>query len=417
MELTEIKSVAAVETANQTLQNQIDSLSKERIERVKSFREYAFEKAGFNRGDYQSLKLNLQWIKDGHLVEETYNEKEEQLLKQQAEMKVQDKHEEKEKVEGERRTANEVLKPSIEKKIKELNDEIQQTKIDLADKKIETGYQPEKYFMYASLTILLSLYLLFFYASAIYASFFRNAGTIIKMAGDDIVLYLDSIFDVKGIFTLSPVLLIVYLGAFLFFAIGLIPHNIEGKNKKLLVGLAILGALITDSLMAYKIDLGIHNLKVMAGVEDAAWHFYSSINFYMVLLFGFCAYLVWGYMFEMMLKEKNKKTGDFKAALIIRGLKEDIKVLKNELQILEAKIIELETQIKSIFNQLEKLKRDLESRMLNPNVLSQNLTSFYMGWLQYLNGTGLSAEKAKCEETFNNFILAQFNQTGILNLK
>jgi hypothetical protein len=94
--------------------------------------------------------------------------------------------------------------------------------------------------MYASLTVLLSFYLLFFYASAIYASFFRNAGTILKMAGDDIALYLDSIFDVKGIFTASPVLLIVYLGAFLFFAIGLIPHNIEGKNKKLNIGLAIL---------------------------------------------------------------------------------------------------------------------------------------------------------------------------------
>ena len=269
--------------------------------------------------------------------------------------------------------------------------------------------------MYAGLTVLLSFYLLFFYASAIYASFFRNAGTILKMAGDDIALYLDSIFDVKGIFTASPVLLIVYLGAFLFFAIGLIPHNIEGKNKNLFVGLAIFGAFIADSLMAYKIDLGIHDLKVMAGVADADWSFYSSINFYMVLLFGFCAYLVWGYMFEMMLKEKNKKTGDARAALIIKGLKEEIKILKNELQILEAKIIELETQIKNILSQLEQLKKDLESRMLNPDALSQNLTSFYMGWRQYLNGTDLSLEKVKCEETFNDFMQAQFNQVALLN--
>jgi hypothetical protein len=61
--------------------------------------------------------------------------------------------------------------------------------------------------------------------------FFRNNSNIIATAGGDIALYLDSIFDVKGIFTASPILLIVYLGAFLFFAIGLIPHNIEGKNK------------------------------------------------------------------------------------------------------------------------------------------------------------------------------------------
>lgn len=415
MELSNKQSEPAVETANDNLQTQLDLLSTQKVERVRSFREYAFEKAGLNRGDYLSMKANLQWIKDGHLVDETYNEKEEHLLKQQVKNKIIAKDEEKEKVDGEKKTSIEVSKPSIEKKIKDLNDEIQQTRLDLEDNKIETGYHPEKYFMYAGLTIVLSFYLLFFYASAIYASFFRNAGAILKMAGDDIALYLDSIFDVKGIFTPSPALLIVYLGAFLFFAIGLIPHNIEGKNKKLFVGLAIFGAFIADSLMAYKIDLGIHDLKVMAGVADVDWYFYSSINFYMVLLFGFCAYLVWGYMFEMMLKEKNKKTGDVRAALIIKGLKEEIAALRLELQVLETKIIELETQIKNILSQLEQLKKDLESRMLNPDALSQNLTSFYMGWRQYLNGTDLSLEKVKCEETFNDFMQAQFNQVALLN--
>jgi len=80
--------------------------------------------------------------------------------------------------------------------------------------------------------------------------------------------------------------------------------------------------------MAYKIDSGIHNLKVMAGIADAD----ADWSFYIVLLSGFCAYLVWGYMFEMMLKEKNKKSGDVKAALIIKGLREDVNALKNELQ-------------------------------------------------------------------------------------
>jgi len=416
MEITNNKTEQAVATANDNLQTQIDEVATKKVERVKSFREYAFEKAGLNRGDYLSLKTYLKWVKDGHLVDETYNENEQHLLKQQVKNKIVEKEEEKEKIVGEKKTAIEVSIPAIDKKIKELNDEIQQTRIDLAENNVQTGYQAEKYFMYAGLTVLLSFYLLFFYASAIYSSFFRNAGTILKTAGDDIALYLDSIFDVNGIFTWSSSLIIVYLGAFLFFAIGLIPHNIEGLHKKLNVGLAILGAFIADSLMAYKIDLGIHDLKVMAGVADSEWHFYSSINFYMVLLFGFCAYLVWGYMFEMMLKEKNKKTGDVKAALIIKGLKEEIKTLRSELQTLETKIIELETQIKALVSQLEQLKNELENRMLNPDALSQNLTSFYMGWRQFLNGTSdLSLEKVKCDETFNDFMHSQFDQTAILN--
>jgi regulator of replication initiation timing len=182
------------------------------------------------------------------------------------------------------------------------------------------------------------------------------------------------------------------------------------------VGLAIFGALIADSLMAYKIDVGIHDLKVMAGIADADWHFYSSINFYMVLLFGFCAYLVWGYMFEMMIKEKTKKTGNVKAALIIEGLKDDMKILKVELHVLEAKIIELETQIKSIISQIEQLKKDLERRLTDPNTLSKNLTSFYLGWRQYLNqSTDTNIEKSKCEDTFTNFMSEQFVSVPSLN--
>lgn len=417
MELTNQQTEPVVATTNDNLRTPNEFVVTPKVERVKSFRAYAFEKAGLNRGDYLALKTYLKWIKDGHLVDETYDENEQYLLKQQLQKKIVVKADEKEKLDGDKRAALEVSKPAVEKKIKELTDAIQQTKIDLAENNVQTGYQAEKYFMYAGLTFLLSFYLLFFYASAIYASFFRNAGTILKTPGDDIALYLDSIFDVNGIFTASPSLVIVYLGAFLFFAIGLIPHSIEGSNKKLNIGLVVFGAFIADSLMAYKIDLGIHDLKVMAGIADAEWKFYTSINFYMVLLFGFCAYLVWGYMFEMMLKEKNKKTGDVKAALIIKGLKEEIKILQEELQVLQAKIIDMETQINTILSQLEQLKGELENSMLRPDALSQNLTSFYMGWNQFLNGTGdLSLEKEKCEITFNDFMQSQFNkEVAVLN--
>ena len=47
------------------------------------------------------------------------------------------KDDEKEKIEGEKRTAVEVAKPSIEKRIKELNDQIQQTKIELVENKFK----------------------------------------------------------------------------------------------------------------------------------------------------------------------------------------------------------------------------------------------------------------------------------------
>ena len=121
-------------------------------------------------------------------------------------------------------------------------------------------------------------------------------------------------------------------------------------------------------------------------------------------------------MFEMMLKEKSKKTGNVKAELIIKGLKEEIKIMKIQLQDSEKRIIELEAQIKNLESQIDQLKKDLESRMLNPDALSQNLTSFYMGWLQYLNNTNdTDLEKQKCENVFKDFYEIHFSQPLSLN--
>jgi hypothetical protein len=46
----------------------------------------------------------------------------------------------------------------------------------------------------------------------------------------------------------------------------------------------IIGAFIADAALAYKIDKGLHDLKIMAGMPDLEWSFYTSINFYLVLL-------------------------------------------------------------------------------------------------------------------------------------
>jgi uncharacterized protein involved in exopolysaccharide biosynthesis len=135
-----------------------------------------------------------------------------------------------------------------------------------------------------------------------------------------------------------------------------------------------------------------------------------------VLLFGFAAYLVWGYMFEMMLKEKAKKSPEIKADIIIKGLKEEISLLRIELSNLETRIIELETQLKAVISQIEQLKKELEKRLQNPDALSQNLTSFYIGWQLYLiNTTEFINEKDLCEQTFNDFMQSQFHQTVTAN--
>ena len=61
-------------------------------------------------------------------------------MKQLVQNQILTKDDEKEKIEREKRTAVEVAKPSIEKRLKELNDKIQQTKIDLVENNVQTRY-------------------------------------------------------------------------------------------------------------------------------------------------------------------------------------------------------------------------------------------------------------------------------------
>jgi branched-subunit amino acid transport protein len=393
-----------------------ETSSTKKIERIRSFANYALQKAGLNNGDATSMKTFLKWIKDGYIVDEAYNEKEHESHRQKIQAVISENKEDREQLECEKKTIQDVRIEEAQQSIFDYEEEIQQTKLDLEQNKINTGYSNTKYFTYVSLTFLLSIYLILFYASAIYASFFRNAASIIDTAGDDIVLYLDNIFDVKGIFTPSPALIIVYLAAFLFFAIGLMPHTMEGKYKKIKVAFAVLGALIVDSLLAYKIDYGIHELKIMAGVADENWSFLTSINFYLVLAFGFVAYLVWGYMYDLMLKEKNKKNAEVCAELVIKDLKNKIRKQKKLIADLNAKVLDLECRVNMLQEKIEELKKELDKAMLNPDLLSQNLTSFYMGWRQFLNGSpDFDSKKDECEQVYNEFMDTHFKKIPSLN--
>jgi hypothetical protein len=381
------------------------------IKRVK-IHDYAYKTAGLNEGNPASLKANLQWITEGHIVDEGYSEQEHLLGKKKVENSIRDKELEKQKFESEKETAENVKIPAVKEQMKETKEEIQQVKIDSADKKIASDFQSIRYYTYVTLVVFLSVYLVFFYASAINSAFFRNASTLISTAGQDITMLLDSIFDTKGIFVWNTSLLFTYLGAFLFFGIGLLPHGIlsgDNKNRKVYAGLLIAAAFIADAALAYKIDKGIHDLKVMAGLPDADWRFYSSINFYLVLLFGFCAYLVWGMMYELTIKEKSKKNTDIKAQIIIADLKKQLNEQKSELQDLQVRVSELEGDIEGIKIQLAILKKDLESAMVNPDELKRNLTSFYKGWLQFLNGCeGLDVQRGACTDVFTDFMNSLF---------
>jgi predicted RNase H-like nuclease (RuvC/YqgF family) len=154
----------------------------------------------------------------------------------------------------------------------------------------------------------------------------------------------------------------------------------------------------------------------MSGIGEQDWSFWASENFYLVLAFGYLAYLVFGYMYQLMIEEKVKKNPKKIAQRNITLIKEQIKEVNLAINKYEEKIVELESQIQMLENRIEHLTKRLNETMINPEILSKSLNSFYIGWRQFLNGsTEIDSEKRECEDVYKTFMEENFKTVPNLN--
>ncbi len=374
---------------------------------TKSLKDWGYTEAGLNQGDPMAFENRLRWIKAGHVVDESYDVDEELRRKKQLETEMTLKEGEKNGKEKDQQHIKEVIIPDKENQIKLQKISIEQKQILMAEGKIQSLYNPAKFWLYSILGGIISIYLIFFYASAMNASFFRNMQQMVNSSsGDDVSLMLNSIFDAKGIFQASAHLLFVYLGAFLFFGFGTLPHIFHDGSKWqwLKISLATLVCLSIDGLIAYKIDSGIHELKTMMGIADANWGWYKSVNFYLVLAFGFGTYILWGFIYEAAIKEHGKKNVNAKAEIEIKGIKKRIREIENEIIKHKQEISDLQKLVDALKMAIENLKKDLERALTKPETLLRNMENFYAGWLHYLNGSNSNdSKKNTCENIYRNF--------------
>lgn len=374
----------------------------------KPLREWGFEVAGLNRGEATALESHLRWIQQGHIVDETYNADDEQNRKNRTAEEISKKEKEQNDIDKDKQHIKEVLITDKENQISSHQSQIETKKIQLAEGKIKSNYSGMRFWLYATLCIFISFYLIFFYASVIHASFFRSMLDIVNSGNsDDVTLMMNSIFDTKGIFQWNTQLIFTYLGAFIFFGFGILPHIFVAdgsKYKTLKVVAAILICLVVDSLLAYKIDSGIHELKTMVGVADKDWVWFKSINFYLVLAFGFGTYLLWGLIYEAALHEHEKKNINAKVEIEIIGLKEKIRELEKEIIAQKEMTKNMQKQIDALKLEIEKLRKQMEQSSLRPEELKRNMEHFYAGWLAYLYGINEHNPKlVPCESVYKTF--------------
>lgn len=379
-------------------------------------KQWGFEEAGVNRGDQTALESHLRWIQAGHVVDEYYDANEEMKIKKSIEDQITLKETEKLKKEKDEEHVNSVVITNKLVQIEKSKAEIDTKKLQLTAGKIKSTFNPARFWIYTILAIVISIYLIFFYASALNASFFRSMQQLVNNgSADDITLMLNSIFDSKGIFQLSPHLLFVYLGAFLFFGFGILPHIFHDGSKFQTVKIiaAIVLCFVIDSMIAYKIDSGIHELKLLMNIADPTWAWYKSVNFFLVLAFGFGSYLLWGFIYEAAIKEFEKKNVYKSVEVEIKAIERIIERIEGEIIECKKQVSELQKLIETLKIEIENLKKSLEKALCKPEQLLKNIENFYAGWLQYLNAFPELDYRHTASENvyrqFHNAISAQLN--------
>lgn len=255
-------------------------------------------------------------------------------------------------------------KKELEDEVKEKEEQVEklhQDTINVRRSPIEYGLDVDKrstakFWIGISFLLPLSAYILIFYISTSYSAFFRTFDPSTSLfQGMFYPKALSKAYE-DGLLELGFVIFI----PFVFFALGYLIHMFQ-ENKGFVNVLKIIGLFIItfifDAILAYLIDEKLYNLnKTFDSPDFNVAIAFQSVSFWLIIFAGFVSYIVWGLVFDFVMKEhadrdkiqsfisdKIEEIGN-KEKLILKT-KSKIKAIQEETSNLETRIAELQNII------------------------------------------------------------------------
>ncbi|WP_292011042.1 beta-carotene 15,15'-monooxygenase [Chryseobacterium sp.] len=327
-----------------------DPESSEEI-RKRTYHETGFRDSSRNHGNHATLSICL------HAIYSKFQNEEKEMVDKQNKLKEAYINEQQNKF-----TEVKALTVSIENKgdrLKEINAEIETFQHAIEELKAEINdlpRNPEKYNVNATkgastkfwigllLLIPISLYLFTFYISTSYSAFFKNY----NINSDIIPNILDAqAFSkawvdgpIEGAFvTLIP---------FVFLGLGYLIHMF-GENKSwgnyCKIAFLFLITFVFDVILAYAIEARIFELERVSSSEQFNLYIaFTRYKFWGIIFAGFVVYIIWGLVFDFVMKEHREKDK-----------------IKNEQTIRQKSILFLQEKINSLKQKTEDIKNSIES--------------------------------------------------------
>ena len=286
----------------------------------------------------------------------------------------------------------------LEKRIDETNDEIEEL-----NKKCRTiRTNPEdivdvdtkasaKFWIGLSFLIPLTAYIFIFYISTSFSAFFREFDPGISL--------FQGMFDPQALskayeasfLELGFVLFI----PFIFFALGYLIHMFQEK-KGIANGLKIAALFIItfifDAILAYLIDQKLYNLnKTFESEEFGVSVAFQSVGFWVIIFAGFVAYIVWGLVFDFVMKEYADRD---KIKTYLKEKKEEIIEKQQKLVNIKSEVLTIEEVISSIKVRVSELQNIIDGFILPVMNYKALSTEYLQGWQKYI-GSGLTGDESK----------------------
>ena len=264
-------------------------------------------------------------------------------------------------------------------------EKLRQTKIDVKNNPSDFGIEVEKkssakFWIGLTFILPLTVYIFIFYISTSYSAFFRTFNPETDLFGG--LFYPQALTEAyrDGILELGFILFI----PFVFFALGYLIHMFQHKKgiiNTFKIVLLFIVTFIFDAILAYQIDSKLYSLNKT--FEDPEFNIplaFQSPGFWVIIFAGFVSYVVWGLVFDFIMKEHSDRDQiKMKIASIDHEIKNKIKVLEK----IEEKIITLDKSINDLKVKISELDSIVDGFIFPAKNYKNISSSYFDGWQHY----------------------------------
>lgn len=300
----------------------------------------------------------------------------------------------------------------IEKAIIEIDEIRQNPSMITGDSTVKLGF-----WIGTIIISFLTVYLFIFYSSAAYSAFFKS------FTADDTNI-VNSIFDAQAIGKaflegFTELLLILTIPA-VFIGLGFLIHKFseqKGQGKFFKIAGLIITTFIFDFIIAYEIVEKIYNIKKEGSFKEipdmTIGMSLQQPNFWLIIFAGFVVYIIWGLVFDLVMKEYEKMD---KIRYALKSIEKKIANYKVECKEIKLRIENHETNKNSNTGEIDKLKIDLQGVIIFFNDVREGLNFYFSGWVNYMKGAGMDLSIIDdCNNIKESFITEIQNRNIILN--